>query len=176
MPICGFPGYHVTPSGQVWSTKGKDGSVGKRPARVLKGSLLDGYPRVTLCTDGKRKRLFVHRLVAETFLGPCPDELEVAHLNGDRRESRLANLRYVTRSENHRHKIDHGTMLMGDSHPNRSISEKTARHIGERLRRGRIWNHAGCRFSNRDGPKLAARFPERLYAPGATTAFQRTAR
>lgn len=134
MPICGFPGYHVTPSGQVWSTKGKDGSVGKRPARVLKGSLSDGYPRVTLCSDGKRKRLFVHRLVAETFLGPCPDGLEVAHLNGDRRDSRLANLRYVTRCENHRHKIDHGTMPMGDSHPNRSISERTARQIGERLR------------------------------------------
>jgi len=133
-PICGFPGYYVTPAGQVWSTKGKDGSADKATARVLKGALSDGYPRVTLCNAGKRKRLFIHRLVAETFLGPCPDGLEVAHLNGNRRDSRLTNLRYVTRSENHRHKIDHGTMPMGDSHPNRSISEGTARQIGARLR------------------------------------------
>ncbi|WP_141135940.1 HNH endonuclease [Antarctobacter heliothermus] len=151
VPICGFPGYHVTPAGQVWSTRGKDGSVGKRPARVLKGSLSDGYPRVTLCIAGKRKRLFVHRLVAETFLGPCPDGLEVAHLNGDRRDSRLTNLRYVTRSENHLHKIGHGTMPMGNSHPNRSITEKTARQIGERLRDVTSYNRVAEEFGTTPG-------------------------
>lgn len=133
-PLNGFPGYFVTPEGQVWSIKDHGGAQDMRTAHVLAGSLSKGYPRVTLTAAGRRRRFFVHRLVAETFLGPCPDGLEVAHLNGNRRDSRLSNLRYVTRCENHLHKIGHGTMRMGDTHPNRSISETTARQIGERLR------------------------------------------
>lgn len=133
-PVNGFPGYFVTPEGLVWSTRKNDGSQDLTAAHVLMGSRSKEYPRVTLTAVGRRQRFFVHRIVAETFLGSCPDGLEVAHLNGNRRDSRLTNLRYVTRSENHLHKIDHGTMPRGDSHPNRSISEKTARQIGERLR------------------------------------------
>ena len=122
-----------------------------RNAHVLAGSLSTGYPRVTLTAAGRRQRVFVHRLIAETFLGPCPEGLEVAHLNGDRRDSRLSNLRYVTRSENHRHKIDHGTMSMGDSHPNRSICETKARQIGERPREVTSCNRVAREFGTMPG-------------------------
>lgn len=132
-PVNGFPGYFVTPEGQVWSTRRSDGTSDAVAAHVLNGSPSKGYPRVTLSVAGRCQRFFVHRIVAETFLGPCPGGLEVAHLNGNRRDSRLTNLRYVTRSENHLHKIAHGTMPMGDSHPGRSITEKIARRIGKRL-------------------------------------------
>jgi hypothetical protein len=133
MLVDGYRGYFITPERQVWNTRRNDGSQDAVAAHVLNGCPSKGYPRVTLSVAGRRQRFFVHRIVAETFLGPCPDGLEVAHLNGDRRDSRLTNLRYVTRSENHLHKIAHGTMPLGDSHPNRSISETTARQIGKRL-------------------------------------------
>jgi predicted XRE-type DNA-binding protein len=150
-PVNGFPGYFVTPEGQVWSTRRNDGSQHLAAAHILKGSLSKGYPRVTLIASGRHQRIFVHRIVAETFLGPCPGRMEVAHLNGDRRDSRLINLRYVTRSENHLHKIDHGTMPMGDSHPNRSISETAARQIGERLREVGSCNQVAEEFGTSRG-------------------------
>lgn len=42
----------------------------------------------------------VHQLVALTFLGPCPDGMEVLHCNGNPEDNRVSNLRYGTRTEN----------------------------------------------------------------------------
>ena len=42
----------------------------------------------------------VHKLVALTFLGPCPEGKEVLHNDGDPKNNRLDNLRYGTRTEN----------------------------------------------------------------------------
>lgn len=46
------------------------------------------------------KRVFVHRLVTEAFLGPRPDGFEVDHINRDKHDNRVENLRYVTHSGN----------------------------------------------------------------------------
>ena len=49
---------------------------------------------------GKRKPLLVHRLVLLAFVGECPPDQEVRHLNSIRTDNRLCNLTYGTRSEN----------------------------------------------------------------------------
>ena len=42
----------------------------------------------------------VHQLIALTFLGPCPEGMEVLHNNGDPTDNRSSNLRYGTKTEN----------------------------------------------------------------------------
>lgn len=42
----------------------------------------------------------VHQLVAAAFLGPCPDDCEIRHLDGDATNNRVENLRYGSRTEN----------------------------------------------------------------------------
>ena len=66
--------------------------------RVTYGSVgSHGY----LCVRRSTRGLLVHRLVAATFLGqPTPANLEVNHKDGDRRNNKLHNLEYVTRSQN----------------------------------------------------------------------------
>lgn len=55
---------------------------------------------VTFCRiKGKPKRVMIHRVVAECWLGDCPDGYEVDHINRNSRDNRYQNLRYVTRSE-----------------------------------------------------------------------------
>ena len=55
-----------------------------------------GYMRVMV----KKKTYAVHRLVAETFI-PNPDNKPVVdHINKDRRDNRVENLRWVTSQEN----------------------------------------------------------------------------
>jgi hypothetical protein len=56
-----------------------------------------------------RSNQFVHRLVLAAFVGPCPEGMEVRHLDGNPANTRLANLRYGTHSENELDKVRHGT-------------------------------------------------------------------
>lgn len=67
-----------------------------------------GYLRVCLLQMGKKKKqLFVHRAVAEAFIGHIDDEHEVNHIDGNKQNNRLDNLEIVTREENifHAHHI-----------------------------------------------------------------------
>lgn len=63
----------------------------------------DGYLRVSLRLDGGRKTYCVHRLVAEAFIGPAPDNYETNHLDGNKLNNAVENLEWVTHTENLAH-------------------------------------------------------------------------
>lgn len=104
--MLGYEGlYRVSDEGQIWSA----------PRATTRGGLLKlypdkrGYPWVTLTRDGAQKRRSVHQLVAEAFIGPRPDGLEVRHKDGDHRNARANNLEYGTHAENMQDMVRHGT-------------------------------------------------------------------
>ncbi len=88
-----FPNYSVNESGSVKSNT----------TNVLKNPTLNphnGYLMVDLYNDGKRKKIPVHRLVAEAFIDnpknlPCVD-----HKDGNRTNNHVSNIRWATYSEN----------------------------------------------------------------------------
>ena len=58
------------------------------------------YVQIKLCKEGQSVFKYVHRLVAEAFI-PNPDNLpEVDHIDGNKSNNAVANLRWVTRSTN----------------------------------------------------------------------------
>lgn len=67
-----------------------------------------GHHQVSFWASNKTTTKWVHRLVAETFLGPCPDGMEVRHLNGDPADNRVENLAYGSRRENMLDRSAHG--------------------------------------------------------------------
>lgn len=117
LPIHGYEGYYeVSDKGRVrsvdrtiWGEK-----AGTRYQRVYRGRDLvlktnkDGYSVVCMSKENKRRYFRVHRLVLETFVGPCPEGMEVCHNNGNPADNRLTNLRYGTKSENAQDIIRHG--------------------------------------------------------------------
>lgn len=58
------------------------------------------YPSVQLCRDGKHTRYNVHVLVLRTFRGLCPSGQESRHLNDNKDDATLRNLRYGTKRQN----------------------------------------------------------------------------
>ena len=83
-PIIYYPGGFVSNLGQVRDWKGI-----RRP--YLSGS--HDHPKVAIPYGGSK---FVHRVVAETWLGPRPKGLVICHFNDNKLDARLANLRYDT--------------------------------------------------------------------------------
>lgn len=78
----------------------------KKTGRILKPAKnSSGYLQVVLCKNGKKKSLFVHRLVADVWI-PNPDNLpQVNHINENKEDNRVENLEWCTRQYN----INHGT-------------------------------------------------------------------
>lgn len=48
----------------------------------------------------KRKKYYAHRLILETFVGPNPPGKECDHIDRDRSNNMISNLRWVTKTEN----------------------------------------------------------------------------
>ena len=55
---------------------------------------------VTFCRfKGKPTRVMIHRVVAECWLGKCPDNMEVDHIDRNTKNNDFRNLRYVSKSK-----------------------------------------------------------------------------
>ena len=60
----------------------------------------DGYGFFCGTFSGKRFTLSAHRVIAECYLGPCPNGLEVDHIDGNKLNNQISNLQYITPEEN----------------------------------------------------------------------------
>ena len=68
--------------------------------RRLKGTDMNGYIRVGLFKNKKQQKALVHRIVAEAFI-PNPDNYDtVDHLDFNRANNNVLNLRWLPRKEN----------------------------------------------------------------------------
>ena len=111
-PIPGWEGrYEVSTLGRVRSLprtyRATFGLVTTK-IRVLRPSEeKNGYRSIHLNPGNVRKS--IHSVVAEAFYGPRPPGHDILHLNGNRADNRLENLRYGTRSENHRDCYNYGS-------------------------------------------------------------------
>lgn len=110
--------YRVSNRGEVWSL----------PRATTRGGILkhvvtkaNGYHWVSPSKDGEQRPREVHKIVMEAFVGPCPEGMEVRHLDGNpgnncwapgNEEETVAaggNLIYGTHAENMQDKHRHGT-------------------------------------------------------------------
>lgn len=87
--VVGFPDYDVSSWGRIRSRKTKGRPKFRRQARAADDSL-----QITFARDCKAHTRLVHLVVARAFLGPKPDGYWVGHLDGDRINNELSNLRY----------------------------------------------------------------------------------
>jgi hypothetical protein len=138
-PVAGYVGrYDVSSAGEVRSHYYPRG---KRPApRILRPKIAGrnpGYLAIALCDgEGGIVERKVHHLILETFVGPRPDGMEAAHLNGDARDNRAENLQWVTHTENCRQRMEHGGTPIGERCTHAKLTNAEAAEILARLRSG----------------------------------------
>lgn len=96
-PIIGYEKlYKISNTGQVWSVKKQ---------RSLKPFMTyDGYLKIKLSKNGRRRGFYCHRLVAMSFLNNFHEKCIVNHINGKRSDNMLSNLECVNIQENCTHR------------------------------------------------------------------------
>ena len=98
LPIKNFPDYCVSNLGNVKNIK---------TGRILRQRFdKDGYKEISIYDENRKyhtKR--VHRLVIEAFKENVENKPCVDHINNDRQNNNINNLRYATRIENGRNRV-----------------------------------------------------------------------
>lgn len=89
--------YHVSTLGVI-----------SRNNEVIKTRTRNGYLSFTASIDNVQKDVYVHRLVAQTYI-PNPNNLPcVNHIDGNKLNNAVSNLEWVTYKENSEHASDLG--------------------------------------------------------------------
>lgn len=138
--IPGFPGYAVTSDGTVWGRRTNSGMrlsfAPLKPAPDAKG-----YLGLTICNGReKRRKVRVHRLVAEVF-HPNPDALPcVRHLDNNKSNNSKENLQWGSYADNEADKRAHGTW---DTRFNGKMSHDDRRRARQLVADGLTHTEAG---------------------------------
>lgn len=107
--IEGYEGfYQVNELGEIKSLA-RNHRYGIKHDRILKGRKdKDGYLRVQLIANGKRKDARIHRLVANAFIPNPNNKPTVNHKNGIVNDNNVNNLEWATYSEQNYHLYELG--------------------------------------------------------------------
>ena len=104
MEVNGFPNYLIYLNGKVWS---------KYKKIYLSHCDCNGYRQVNLYKDGISKHHYIHRLLAEHFI-ENPDNLkEIDHIDRNKANNKLNNLKWVTRGDNNQNKDKQSNNVSG---------------------------------------------------------------
>lgn len=133
-----FPDYEVSNYGDIRRCK-----VCTRNRQSFKGKVLKpkigkkGYYQYTLSKDKKFHYLTAHKLVAITYIGLLLNkDFMIAHLDGNKSNNFVGNLKWVSNSENQLHRRVHEDFIPLKGHICLSVEE--VKNIRKRFAKGEI--------------------------------------
>lgn len=121
--VVGYEGlYEVSSFGRVRSVdrhvRATFGSTQLRIGVILDPNISGPYPTHKLSRDGMKRTHRVHRIVLESFVGPCPEGMECRHFpDHSHLNNRLDNLSWGTKKQNAADKEIQGQSQKGDNAP-----------------------------------------------------------
>lgn len=131
LPIKGYEGlYEISSYGRVRSLNYRNKGVRK----VLSCNARQGYYiKVSLVKGGVSKYYRVHRLVAQAFLAePLEGQTQVEHVNTNKRDNRVQNLRWCSPSGNMANELTRYHLSIGHSNPSPETRQRMS--LGQKKR------------------------------------------
>lgn len=116
-PIPNYPNYSVTEDGKVWS------HIYNKWLKLSLGKV--GYYTVTLYHNMEFKKLYIHRLVAITYLNNNNNLAYVNHMDGNKLNNNITNLEWCSAADNNKHAHKIGLNYISKS--NRIEASRTAK-------------------------------------------------
>ena len=126
--IPGLPGYEISIYGDVYFKGDVSGKLRRRSGICVQHRNRLGYMTVGININGVKKRMFVHRLLAITYIENPENKKEIDHIDGNPSNNSLDNLRWATPKEN--------------SNNNISLERMRKSHIGKKSNikgRKKVW-------------------------------------
>ena len=138
--IPNFPNYLADKQGNIWSTKKGPGANNGKLVKLKSVEHGGGYLIVNLYRERKKYQRMVHRLILEVFIGPCPKNYWTRHLDGNKKNNNLSNLKWDNPSNNNLDKIKHGTMpdQKGENNGRSKLTESKVIEIRKLLEEGQL--------------------------------------
>ena len=100
-PIIKFKGFSFTGRYEISSWGNIRNAETKEPLATFSSQKGQGYLKTKIRdTDGVRRGLYIHQLVAWYYIGEAPEGMELDHIDGNARNNSWTNLRYITHKEN----------------------------------------------------------------------------
>lgn len=122
--------------------------------------LARGYPIVTLLRNGKSLRVYLHKLVYETWMGRIPYGMEINHIDGNKENPHVVNLEVITSKENKAHARKMGLAYTSEQrkkisevHKGRKLSKEHKEKIG--IASIKMWETRSRSFSKETRRKMS---------------------
>ena len=104
--LVGYGNYSVSDNGDIRRDESRTNAVAGRMVKQQKSPR--GYMVAYLYCNDKRKRVYVHRIVAEEFVPKSDPTLEVNHRDCNKANNHFLNLEWCSRQENIAHSVANG--------------------------------------------------------------------
>lgn len=157
--VHGFAGYRAGKDGSVWScwyssAGGRGSGRGRKLWRMgiewkkMKANLRTGdYPRIGLRkSKGTTVVLTVHKIILLAFVGPPKQGMYCRHLDGNKHNNALSNLKYGTPSQNSYDAVRHGTACIGSAHPLAKLNPDSVRQIRKSIAAGKTLDELAAQY------------------------------
>ena len=144
-----YVGYAIKRDGSIWScwSAGRKAALTKRWHELKQRQYPNKYKYVSFKENGKWRNFMVHRLLAQTFI-PNPAALPfVCHVNDNRQDNRLTNLKWGTRDDNTKDAIRNKKFLIGELMPTSKLTVGEVRIIKQLLKLSKAKRLIAKRFN-----------------------------
>jgi len=156
-PVVGYEGlYEVSNKGKVQSLTRLVEQKGRYP-KIMKGRILkphfrnknysNTYLAVRLSKNSRTTSFNIHTLVAEAFIGPRPEELQVCHGALGKYENSIDNLSYGTARKNAEDRDRDGTTARGSKNPKAKLTEEEVFKIKQELKQNKSITDLSKKYS-----------------------------